>query len=267
MKTATKLLIGGGVTIAGLYLFGRHREHAALAGQSASDDLNALKAAAGKQVSAALRGERLGTYLEAPNRSLFWSAPTTVPAAYAKAAYWTAVAARVTGDTNLAGRAKNHLSKASTKSGRDPDDIAGVYSRAAATIETTVGRTNPSVRGILKVLGASGSVAAVEGRKQVTTDRSATEIARGTVEGSASDTATALTYLRGFVTGEQPSGTTPTRWFLTKWGVRIAAGGVLLLGLRLAFSSEYKAAKAAVSTAATSASNALSAVKAKVSTA
>jgi len=121
-----------------------------------SFDLNLISAA---QVARALSGQRLDDYRSAEDASAMWGSAQSVEQAQFKAAYWLAVAARVTGRWTLAISAANVQKSGLFRMNipgetTDPAQIAEVFSEAA----DQVGRDEPGIYTILRSAADPGRV-------------------------------------------------------------------------------------------------------------
>ena len=227
-----------------------------LTGGQASSALYDLYGAAGKQVRAAKRGDRLAGYRQAEGIKLFWNTARNDGGAYVKTAYWLAVASRIAGSNVLGKAAARNLRLgsvfvASVVPGTSLLDskVTPIYKSAGALVSRE-SRGNASLRAIAKILGTQADPAMVKGRQKAVWEASRSGVVVGTIESSAGDVATIAETARGLITGAKPSALSPAWWFWWKWGLRIGIGGAVLVGLRIAFAPQWRAARTAASSGA-----------------
>lgn len=234
MKTSTKryltyalMLAAGGATVAGA-MWARKR----IAAQGPVGfvfpftDVARIYDAATAQIEKA--GTPLSDYRQAEDIALFWGGAATDQVAYAKAAYWVAVAARLEGNSTLATYARTLMDEANRfrlipGSDSYTSNIQTIFGNARTALQPYSGHAG--IRSIMGALGGSASVTSTA--QQVQDDRS---VFYNTAAKSGSDVASALAYTRGLVTGEKPPGYTDMAWFAHKWGGR-AVAGLLVAGV------------------------------------
>lgn len=247
----TRWIVGGvGAAVLAGYLMGRRKQGALggwLPSWSTSESATKIANAARKQVSLAQSGRRLSDYRSAEDLSLFWSTAPNVALAELKASYWLAVAARVSGKASLATSAKTlfarGLARLPASANTDTNAISAVYQAAGAQV-AAAGRT-ANLKAIAKALGVQGTSKTIEGKQSVERDRAPVTRA---AEASASDTWALMTsgadWTRAAIGLPKPTGAPYPAYM--RWIPRIAAGLGIALVLRVAFSPQYKAAKALV---------------------
>lgn len=212
-----------------------------------------LKAEA--QVARAMAGSRLDDYRRAENFSAFLAAPTTNVAAYYASAWWLAVASRILNKRTLAAHAQSRLARGSATftlpgSSQLTGSVAAILTSAAALVREAAGGSKPA-EGIARVLSDMATPGSQRVAQQVETDKAWTQegaIQSGkdlimvpvkAVEGLAG----AFGWVRALFGLLDPAGGSYPWWM--RWGSRIAAGGVALIGARWYFAPQYSAAKAA----------------------
>jgi hypothetical protein len=256
MKTKHYLYIGGGVAALFLAAYGVKKARAGFGIAGYSSIRTATAAAA--QVAKAAAGSRLTDYRSAQDRTIFDVIPTSNGEAHYHAAYWLAVASRLTGSWTLAGYAAKNIAQGNALTGIPGSswfngDVQEILKDAANHV-SAAGPENRQLAAVAKLLSPSAGAIAVS--QKAAEERSSSGVVRGTVHASVADTLTlrdnaasaagaalnpvrAILGLRDPNTGQPPS----TAW---KWGLRLGVVGLGLLGLRFVFSPQYKAAKAAV---------------------
>lgn len=235
MKASTKkyltyalMIAAGGATVAGAMWAKKRLSQGSMGFVFPFTDVAKIYDAAANQVSKAQAGTPLSDYRQAEDSALFWGGATTDQVAYAKAAYWVAVAARLEGNATLATYARSLMDEANRfrlipGSDAYTSNIQTIFGNARTALQPYSGHAG--VRAIMGALG--GSAAETHTAQQVQQDR---QVLANTAAKSGSDVAAALSYARGVVTGEKPHGYTDLSWFMHKWGAR-AATGLLVAGV------------------------------------
>lgn len=255
-----KYLYKGGALLAaaaGIYLLGRRSGRKALAGPEASVSytlkMPRLGSAVARQVARAVGGSRLSDYRKAEDIALFWGAPAYKVEAYYKAAYWLAVASRLTGSASLAATAGSFAARGSALFAVPGSSF--LTGSASEIMQDALSKLRPyakvkQVSALMAALGSSGSEAAVSAEQSRVADR---EVLKNTATRSASDVSDLiegpLPLLRDGLGLRRPDGTNPPWW--RTWGVRGAAIAAALIGARIVFAPQYHAAKATVTGAVT----------------
>lgn len=187
-------------------------------------DEAALYDGAQAQIDKAKAGQPLDDYRASEDSQKFLTGAATDQEAYAKAAYWVAVAARIVRKAELTGYAEQLKAEADRfrlipGSGSYVANIQTIYANAGKALRPYANKQ--SIAAIEAILGQSGSAGATETAQRAAQDRA---VVANTAAKSGSNVATALSYARGVVTGEKPPGTTDLAWFVQKWGARAAIG-------------------------------------------
>jgi len=222
-----------------------------MTGQRPSSAGTELALAAGKQTARALAGQALDTYTKAEDLNLFWNTAENDQGAYWKAAYWLAVASRISKDGSLARAAGKNMVKgnalgATPGSGLKTGGITGIFSDAARLVSSAA-KGNRQLGAIAKTLASFSDPKLIAAWQEGVSESSPAGIVKGTVAASAGDVATGASALRGIFTGELPRGMDPARWFFLKWGLRagiVLSGGI---GIWLMFSPKARKIGAAAS--------------------
>lgn len=204
-------------------------------GTSSSASTTDLAIAAGKQTARALAGQALADYRQAENLSQFWNTAEDDAAANWKAAYWLAVASRISKDGSLARAAAARMAKGNLLGGMPGSSlktggIPSIFSDAAKLV-TAAARGNRQLLTIAKTLAGFSDPKLIAAWQQTREEGSAAGVVKGTIAASGQDAVTGATVLRGIFTGELPKGMDPTRWFFLKWGLRagiVTASGIAI---------------------------------------
>lgn len=232
MTPGQKWLLGGGVAAAALgigYLLIRKRKPTVDLGWgvvSYTKDFVTANARAVQQGALAEAGSRLKNWREADGASVMVNASSTNAEAYAKAAYWLAVASRILGDRSLAHQAylfgvKGSATYAIPGSSFMTGNIEQISADAQAKLPTNT--TNREIKSIAVILGRHASTEVVDARKAQK---------KGVVH-NAFDAAKQ--------TVKDPLGLDKEKATWKKWAWGVGLSAAALLALRFAFSREYHA--------------------------
>lgn len=237
-----RLLFFGGVAVTafGLGAWYWHRRVMAAPLNGYTLDLPPLLLKAERQIVKAAAGSKLDSYKSAEDFSAFLPAPTTNAEAYAKAAYWLAVASRLLQNRSLAAQAqalqvRGNATYSLPGSSWLDGSVGSIMADATQTLAKVAG-TNRNALAVLAILRTQGSPGMIASARQTEADKG---VIANTVEATAADIAKAATTAKGIVTGEGVS-------FWTKWGWRLGIGAVALLGLGIVFRPYVTAASTAV---------------------
>lgn len=241
--TKKQWIIGGGIAVAVLgvgYYMLRPKQASMSGAWDYTVDTPIAVYRADRQIAKAVAGDRLTDYRKAEDSGKMLTAAAYNAEAYAKVAYWLAVASRILGSRALAATAAGYHAKATLTYGLPGSSfltggVADIYKDGVAALPAS---SNRSIASIRTVLGEHGKAGAIRTRRQQEDDRAVTY---NTTAQSATDVADMTTYAKAVVTGNKPPGEGDVSWFFKKWGWRLGAGAVILIGLRFAFANEYHA--------------------------
>lgn len=184
------------------------------------------------QISASLNQQYVTSVTTVPTKNWFWTAPTSVAAANALAAYWLAVGSRL-GYPALLASARSFYATASkswpTLSSTDVSQIQVVLERAVIALDAAGGLKDRRLAGVYRGLGQSAKATAIEASQQRAYEQSAVGIAAGTVKGTATDVAKVGESVGRVITGKKPPGTPAWLWFLQR-NAWFLVGGAVVLG-------------------------------------
>ena len=227
-----------------------------------STEAQTLRLRAEAQADAAQRGQGLRTTQTERHPQGAWSAPTSVWAAYHRAAYWLAVGARVLvarGQRNEAARLLSASAQYSRQGRVSSTTRAFIFTgstEAAAQIQQQAAQlaSAAGLPDIAVILTQGSSYEAQQAARSYEYQRSARGVVTGTVKGTARDaikageTGAKIAQRGGqYITGERPQGTTEIGWWIERNAVRLGVGLVAVSVAAWVLRPYLQAARAAAS--------------------
>jgi len=199
-----------------------------------STSLYSLWAAASRQVALAKKGQRLARISDAADLGLFEQAATNNQSAYAKTAFWLAVASRLSGSNTLGKAAGANLAQAggymvgpigtSVLTGQ----VGAIYGHAADLVHAEAA-ANEAQRANLEAVArrlARGGSAPKAGAEETALAPAEQE------EGAPGAWALTKQAAVGIFTGATPTGMGSGTWGVVKWGARIGIVATALVVAR-----------------------------------